>query len=194
MPPKSKYSKEQLVDVAFAIACKEGFDSITIRKVAEQLGSSIAPIYVNFKDVGELKHEVVLKTISLTKEIIAEQNSGDTFLDVGIGSVIFAKKYPLLYEELMLKSNNSFKEQQETNEFVFNRLKENSELMQFDDDKLRLLLIKMQALQAGLSLMARKEQYSDILSDDLILKILDDTGRDVIDGMIKRNEGGKSVL
>ena len=194
MPPKSKYSKEQLIDVAFAIACKEGFDSITIRKVAEQLGSSIAPIYVNFKDVGELKHEVVLKTISLTKEIIAEQNSGDSFLDVGIGSVIFAKNYPLLFEELVLKSNNAFKEQSETNEYVFNRLKENSELMQFDDDKLKLLLIKMQALQAGLSLMARKEQYSNILSDELILKILDDTGRDVIDGMIKRNEGGKSVL
>ena len=190
MPPKSKYSKEQLVDVAFAIACKEGFDSITIRKVAEQLGSSIAPIYVNFKDVGELKHEIVLKAISLTKEIIAEQNSGDPFLDVGIGSVIFAKKYPLLYEELVFKSNDVYKEQLETNEYVFNRLKQNSELMQFDDDKLRLLLIKMQALQAGLSLMARKEQYSNILSDELIFKILDDTGRDVIDGMIKRNQGG----
>lgn len=188
MPPKIKYTREQLVDVAFEIACKEGFDSITIRKVAEQLGSSIAPIYVNFKDVGELKHEVVLKAIHLTKEIIAEQYSGDPFLDVGIGSVMFAKKYPLLYEELALKSNNTYKEQLEATEFVFMLLKENSELMQFDDDDLRILLIKMQALQAGLSLMARKEQYSNILSYELILKILDETGRDVLHGMIKRNQ------
>ncbi|MBV1759360.1 MAG: TetR/AcrR family transcriptional regulator [Dethiosulfatibacter sp.] len=188
MPPKNKYTKEQLVDVAFQIACEEGFDNITIRKVAEHLGSSIAPIYVNFKDVGELKHEVVLKAINITKEIIAEQNSGDPFLDVGTGSVIFAKKYPLLYEELVLNSKDTYKEQVENIEFAFKKLKETPELMQFDDDELRLLLIKMQALQAGLSLMARKEHYSKILSDELIVKILDETGTDVLNGMIKRNQ------
>ncbi|MFK4997460.1 TetR/AcrR family transcriptional regulator [Bacillus sp. N9] len=65
MPPKKKFSKEQIIDAAFEIAKEEGVSNITIRKVANQLGSSIAPIYVNFKDVDELIYEVIKKLWSL---------------------------------------------------------------------------------------------------------------------------------
>ena len=44
----------------------------------------------------------------------------------------------------------------------------------------------MQAFQAGLSLLARKEQYSNILTDDMIIKILSDTGNDILNGMKER--------
>ena len=50
MAPKKKYSKEKIIDSAFEVARIEGIDSITIRKVAEKMGSSIAPIYVNFNE------------------------------------------------------------------------------------------------------------------------------------------------
>ena len=48
---------------SFAIAETEGIDRVTIRKVAEQLGSSIAPIYVNFTDVEALKQAVASPVI-----------------------------------------------------------------------------------------------------------------------------------
>ena len=192
MPPKNKFTKDQLADVAFTIACEEGFDHITIRKIADRLGSSIAPIYVNFKDVAELKHEVVLKAISINKELISQQNSGDPFLDIGIASVIFAKNYPLLYDELVIKNKDSYKEQMDATEFVLEQMKKDSDLKQFEESELRLLLIKMQALQAGLSLMARKEQYSKILTDEMIIKILDETGTDVLNGMIQRGGCNKN--
>lgn len=54
MPPKKKFSKEQIVEAAFEIAKEEGMSYITIRKVADRLRSSIAPIYVNFDNVEEL--------------------------------------------------------------------------------------------------------------------------------------------
>lgn len=41
MPPKKKFSEEQIIDAAFEIAKTEGMDSITIRKVAFQMGLSI---------------------------------------------------------------------------------------------------------------------------------------------------------
>lgn len=61
MPLKPKFTKEQIIDSAFQIAKEEGIDKITIRKVANHLGSSSAPIYVNFKDVQELKRAVIKK-------------------------------------------------------------------------------------------------------------------------------------
>lgn len=62
MPPKTIFTKEQLIDAAFEITNEEGFDSITIRRVAKMLNNSIAPIYANFKDVNKLKSEVVKKS------------------------------------------------------------------------------------------------------------------------------------
>lgn len=61
MPPKNKFSKEQISEAAFAIAESEGIDRITIRKVADRLGSSIAPIYVNFTDVEALSKPLLTK-------------------------------------------------------------------------------------------------------------------------------------
>ena len=186
MAPKKQFTKEQLADIAFQIACEEGFENITIRKIAERLGCSIAPIYVNYKDVAEVKHDVVLKAIDISKELISQQSSGDPFLDIGIASVLFAKKYPMLFDELVIKNKDSNTELMDTSEFVLQQMKMDSDLKEFDDTQLRLLLIKMQALQAGLSLLARKEEYSSILTDDVIIKILDETGVDVMNGMMSR--------
>lgn len=94
MPPKKKITREQLVETALAIANEEGLGNITIRKIANRLECSIAPIYVNFKDVEELKQEVVAQAMAISKALILEQNSGDPFLDIGIASVILQKDIP----------------------------------------------------------------------------------------------------
>lgn len=64
MAPKKKYSKQQIIDAAFEIAKEEGMSSITIRKVAEHLGSSIAPIYVNFNTIDDLTEAVMQKSLN----------------------------------------------------------------------------------------------------------------------------------
>ena len=43
MGPKVKFTREQIIDTAFEIAQTEGIDSITMRKIAEKMGSSVAP-------------------------------------------------------------------------------------------------------------------------------------------------------
>ncbi|MEA4988282.1 MAG: TetR/AcrR family transcriptional regulator [Anaerovorax sp.] len=186
MPPKNKFTKDQLIDVAFDIANKEGFNSITIRKIADKLGCSIAPIYVNFKDVDELKNEVVLKVINISKQLVLEQNSGNPFLDIGIASVIFAKKYPLLFDEFGLKNNEFYAKQNEAIDFAINQMKKDKELSNFSEQELELILFKMKAFQAGLSVLARNEQLSAILTDEMIIQMLDETGQDIIDGMRRR--------
>lgn len=81
MAPKTKFKKEQIVDAAFEIARTEGLEGITIRKVAERLGSSIAPIYVNFKDVDELIQAVIRKTFTISKQLrIVRRGINDHFI------------------------------------------------------------------------------------------------------------------
>ncbi|WP_269758384.1 TetR/AcrR family transcriptional regulator [Thalassobacillus sp. C254] len=84
MPPKTKFTKEQIINAAFEIAKSEGIDSITIRKVADRLGSSIAPIYVNFNDVDELKQAVANKVVQLSQHMIYEEIPGTPFEILGL--------------------------------------------------------------------------------------------------------------
>ena len=186
MPPKKKITRDQLIGVAFAIANEEGLDNITIRKIANRLTCSIAPIYVNFKDVEELKQEVVAQAMAISKALTLEQNSGDAFLNIGIASVIFAKRYPLLFDELGIKDNQYNREQIQSKNFAVQQMKQDTELSKFKDLELELLLFKMQAFQAGLSLLVRKEQYANMLTDDMIIKILSDTSNDILNGMKAR--------
>jgi len=65
MGPKVKFTREQIIDAAFEIVQTEGIDSITMRKIAEKMGGSVAPIYVNFKNVDELKDALIEKIISI---------------------------------------------------------------------------------------------------------------------------------
>lgn len=187
MPPKTIFTKEQLIDAAFEIANEEGFDSITIRRVAKMLNSSIAPIYANSKDVNELKSEVVKKAIEICKEIFEQQDSRDPFLNIGISSVIFAKRYPLLFDAIALNSNDQYKQQIDPS-FALSIMKQDNSLSSFSDYELQILLLKMQAMQSGLAVLAKTKLYDDILSDELIIQILDSTGKDIINGMKHRNK------
>ena len=84
MAPKPKFTKEEIIATAFDLARDNGLDSITVRNVAKKLGSSIAPIYVNFNTVDELIQEVVKKAFEISRQMLMEQNSGHPFGTSGL--------------------------------------------------------------------------------------------------------------
>ena len=157
MAPKKKFTREQIIDAAFEIARTDGFDSITIRKVAEKLGSSIAPIYVNFKEVGELIEEVYKKTHEVSRRILMELNSGHPFHDIGVASIRFAREYPVLFRDLVMKKNEQAKHNEEETQGFIQMMRMDPHLSGLPDDELRTLLLKMKIFQLGLSVMAANE-------------------------------------
>ena len=55
MPPKAKYTRENIVDAAFEVARKGGLDAVMARDVAQKLGTSTSPIFTAFSSMEELK-------------------------------------------------------------------------------------------------------------------------------------------
>lgn len=189
MPPKNKFTKEQIIEIAFEIAREEGIDNITIRKIADNLGSSISPIYVNFKDVEELKEAVISKIYEISNSILQNQNSGDVFLDMGIASVKFAKDYSVIFRDLILKNNHYLDNYDEqVGNHIIQEMKKDEALKKFSNEELKLLLLKMRVFQAGLSIMATNESFASELTDERIIEILRDTGDDIVNGMKSRKE------
>ncbi|WP_368655034.1 TetR/AcrR family transcriptional regulator [Ornithinibacillus sp. 4-3] len=181
MAPKNKFSMEQIINAAFEIAKKEGIDGITIRKVADLLGSSIAPIYVNFSDVKELKQAVIKKVVQLSQQLVYEQNSGSPFQDIGLASIQFAKEYPVLSKDFIMKPNEYVGDYDEGmgNELV-EHMKKDPDLVGFTDQELMMILFKMRAFQTGLTIMISNKTVPEEFDLDEMQAIMNDVALDVI--------------
>jgi AcrR family transcriptional regulator len=189
MPPKNKFSREQIVDAAFHIANTEGIDSMTIRKVADQLGSSIAPIYVNFNDIEELKSAVVKKVVDVSQHLLNEQNTGSPFGDIGYASLQFAKKHPILFRDFVMKPNDYLLDyDQEMGDELLTQMKKDRELEGFTDEELKAILFKMRAFQIGLSVIVANGLLLEELDIEKMKDILDNAAEDVVTAALLRKK------
>lgn len=180
MGPKNKFTKDQIIDVAFNIACVDGIENITIRKVAEKLGSSVAPIYVNFQDGEELLQAVIQKAHEIALRMTKERYTDMPFLNIGIGSLRFAKQYSVLFKDFALKKIDCNDPDINEREIMLNQMKEDSMLIGFSDNELLDLLLKMSIFTHGLSLMTANNALPGIYDEDMLIKLLEDTGKDII--------------
>lgn len=181
MGPKNKFAKDQIIDAAFEIAKIEGIDNITMRKIADKLGSSVAPIYVNFKNLNELMEAVIVRIISVSQQLLSEESQGDPFLDMGRASLRFAMEYSVLFRDLVLKDNYYMKDYDEKMlPELIKEMQKDPELEGFAVDELKTILLKMRVFQLGLSVMAANGLFSKECKIQDLMDILSSAANDVI--------------
>lgn len=98
MPPKPKFSKEEIINAAFEITREDGIDSVVARSVGKRLGTSSSPIFTVFNSMDELKDEVW----KLAKQRVVEYMQGimdysPAFKEFGMRWVRFFREEPNLY-------------------------------------------------------------------------------------------------
>ncbi|MFX4263328.1 TetR/AcrR family transcriptional regulator [Pelotomaculum propionicicum] len=181
MGPKNKFSKEQIIDAAFEIARTEGIDNITMRKIAEKMGSSVAPIYVNFKNTDELTEAVIEKIVSISQQLLIEESTGNPFYDLGRASLRFALEYSVLFRDLVMKNNSYMKEYDEKMiPALIKEMRKDPELEDFSEYELKTILLKMKVFQLGLSVMAANGLLPKGYKMQDLMDILASTADDVI--------------
>lgn len=193
MAPKTKFTKQDIVLAAFDIAKTDGIESITIRKVAERLGSSIAPIYVNFNDVQELLQQVVERAFHVARGMIMEQQSGQPFRDIGMASLRFAKEYPVLYRDLMMKDNPHMKNTPEQLDEVIGLMRQDPELGGFSDQELQSILLNMQVFQTGLCVMVANDLFTKNVDDEQMMNMMDEAAEAFIRAAHARKHEGNGI-
>ncbi|PKM86692.1 MAG: TetR/AcrR family transcriptional regulator [Firmicutes bacterium HGW-Firmicutes-12] len=181
MGPKTKFTKEQIIDAAFEIAETEGIDNITMRKIAQKMGSSVAPIYVNFKDTNELIGALVERIIGVSQQLLIEESTGNPFHDMGSASLRFAMEYSVLFRDLVMKNNNYMKGYDEKMiPALIEEMKTDPELEGFTVDELKTILLKMRIFQLGLSVMVANGTLPKDYEKQALMDILSSTANDVI--------------
>lgn len=189
MPPKTKFSREQIIDAAFEISREKGFSGITARSVAESLGASVAPIYVNFTAIEDLVEAVVQKVFALSGELLARQEGPDMFENIGKASLAFARDYPVLFRELVLEPNPYMASYESVESPILKAMAEDEAMGEWTEAERRRLLLKMRIFQLGLSAMIANGHMPAWLDDKEAESMLMEIGEDLITmQQLKREE------
>lgn len=108
MPPKPKFTKEEIVAAALEVVSQKGVEALTARELGNALGSSARPIFTVFKNMEELQDEV-RKAAMRRFESFAGHALPDMplFKQVGMQMVLFGAKEPKLYQLLFMQENRS---------------------------------------------------------------------------------------
>ncbi len=97
MPPKFKFTRDQIIDAAVSLVRRGGWAALTTRTLADELGASARPIYSFFKSMEELNREVVKRAVDLLRRHMIRKTTGDPWQDHGIGYVLFAFRESRLF-------------------------------------------------------------------------------------------------
>lgn len=108
MPPKPKFTKEEIVEAALQIVSQKGSEGLTARELGNALGSSARPIFTVFRNMEELEEEVSRTALLRFGEYAEEPMPGiPLFKKAGMKMVLFGVKEPKLYQLLFMRENES---------------------------------------------------------------------------------------
>ncbi|TVR91134.1 MAG: TetR/AcrR family transcriptional regulator [Spirochaetaceae bacterium] len=189
MAPKTQFDEEAIVEAAFEIARDEGFEAITARSVAARLGSSVAPIYVNFAAIEDLTRAVVERVFRLSEEYLRRQQGPSVFENMGLASLAFARDYPVLVRELATKPNPYMQDYAAQEEAMISMMGSDPELGGWSVEERRRLFMQMRAFQLGLTLMVANNQVPSWFGEADLERLVLQTGSDLVRaGNINRKE------
>lgn len=107
MPPKAKFTREEIVNAAFEIVRKEGFEALTARALGAALHSSPRPIFTVFRSMEEVQAEVMKKARRLYESYEDRGMSGENaFKGSGTGYIKFASEEPKLFRLFFMKEQS----------------------------------------------------------------------------------------
>lgn len=103
MPPRAKFSRDEIVETALAIVRKDGIQALTARALGEKLGSSTRPVFTVFQNMEEVQDEVLKAARALYKGYI-DRGLQETpaFRGVGRQYILFAIEEPKLFQLLFM--------------------------------------------------------------------------------------------
>lgn len=106
MPPKAKFSREEIVEAALEIVRAEGFDALTSRTLGARLGSSARPVFTVFQSMEEVQQAVTDAAKMLYREYVQKGLlENPAFKGVGTQYILFSVNEPKLFQLLFMTEN-----------------------------------------------------------------------------------------
>ena len=105
MPPKVKFTREEILVAAYELLRKKGKEALTARSLASALGTSTAPIFTAFESIDALTDAVRTRAKEAYDAYLHEGLLHPIpFKGTGLAHIRFAKDEPLLFRFLFVEN------------------------------------------------------------------------------------------
>ena len=109
MPPKFKFTREEIIQAALDLTRESGIAAVTARGLGAKLGSSVKPIFSLFENMEEVQNEVLKAAEKLSQARIREtMESGQypPYKASGIAYICFAREEKELFKLLYMRDRS----------------------------------------------------------------------------------------
>lgn len=106
MPPKNKFSKEEIIEACLDLVREEGKSAVTARAVAARLKSSPKVIFGLFDSMEELNKAIVIAAEeTFVRQVEIALREEKAFRAVGIAYIRFAAEEPQLFQLIFMNES-----------------------------------------------------------------------------------------
>lgn len=110
MPPKPKYTKEEIIAAALNVVSCGGIGALTAKSLGNALNTSASPIFTVFTSMQEVQDAVKCAAMQRFESYAHKTgNNMPIFKQVGMQMILFAKEEPLLYQLIFMSQNSDVK-------------------------------------------------------------------------------------
>lgn len=107
MPPKAKYTREEIISKALEMTRANGIESVVARELGKALGTSSSPIFTAFKNMEEVQQEVRKVALREFEAYVRDAlNYTPAFKYVGLKMIEFAMKEPKLFQLVYMREHD----------------------------------------------------------------------------------------
>ena len=173
MPPKFKFSREEILQAALELTRESGISAVTARALGARLGSSAKPIFGLFENMQEVQQEVLKAADRLYQSYLsADMGSGEfpPYKASGMAYIRFAKEEKELFRLLFMRDRTGETLQEDRNiDGIMELIRQNTGM---DEEHARLFHIEMWIYVHGIATMCATS-YLD-WDKDMISRMLTD--------------------
>lgn len=105
MPPKPKFTRDQIIAAALNIVSAEGIEGLTAQRLSRELGSSASPIFTVFDNMKEIQDRVRQAAMAKFEAGGPHSPGMPAFKEIGMKMVLFGLREPKLYQLLFMREN-----------------------------------------------------------------------------------------
>lgn len=103
MPPKAKFTREEIIETALELTREQGIEAVTARELGNRLNSSARPIFTVFKNMEEVNAKIISAAKALYKQYVKKGLEQQlAFRGVGAAYIEFAVREPKLFRLLFM--------------------------------------------------------------------------------------------
>ena len=172
MAPRSKFTRQELIDAAFKIVREQGSDALTAKAIADELHISTRPIFTCFGSMDEVRREVRAAAEALYDRYTAEGfRQRVPFFGFGMQYIRFAKEERELFRLLFMcdRSNETVEDDRASVRPLLEIIQSN---LNINEDEAYLFHLEMWIYAHGIATMIATSFLN--WDDALISKLLSD--------------------